>query len=478
MIDKSIRQYYSRGQLVKPGPGRPGYQGPAGGSHGSYGGSSSPSRGGGGGGGGHHRDDPVTQTARPYQAPKPAPKPAPTPYAKPDPVTEVVSGDKTFEPVEKYTPPLRNIHEDTKETLEEQRQLDIQQMIAKQQEEKYGPLADPTKFGETVEGPDLRTEKEKGEDWERAQDWDKVKDLSKKGYDFKEIQDAMEKGLLTKADPQSMKTNLLGRGLRSLRNIMPGTGLERSLLSNLTKNVFSPTEGGLFNLKGMATGALKSMALKKLGLGALNPFLGIASLFGFDPFKSLTNKFARKPAFDMEAASKLGLHANRFPTATDTMGTLTAKDAYKQPISTQIAKGGGLEKGYEMLGIHPRDDINPELKALMAKGKSYSETDIMPSDVDTSLAKFASSKTDAGGTEWTADTGMFGEDPAFSKLVDDAIMREEDKYLEKGIIPSPFLGEKLKLQMWNDYKTGAMGPAFKAHGGRIDKPLTGRRRDI
>ena len=135
----------------------------------------------------------------------------------------------------------------------------------------------------------------------------------------------MEKGLLTKADPQSMKTNLLGRGLRSLRNIMPGTGLERSLLSNLTKNVFSPTEGGLFNLKGMATGALKSMALKKLGLGALNPILGIASLFGFNPFKGLMNKFARKPV-DMSAFNKLGLHANRFPT--DMMGTpdtLTAR---------------------------------------------------------------------------------------------------------------------------------------------------------
>ena len=26
-IDKSIRQYYSRGQLVRPGPGRPGYRG-------------------------------------------------------------------------------------------------------------------------------------------------------------------------------------------------------------------------------------------------------------------------------------------------------------------------------------------------------------------------------------------------------------------------------------------------------------------
>ena len=27
MIDKNLRQYYSRGQLVNPGPGRPGYQG-------------------------------------------------------------------------------------------------------------------------------------------------------------------------------------------------------------------------------------------------------------------------------------------------------------------------------------------------------------------------------------------------------------------------------------------------------------------
>ena len=50
MIEKSIRQYYSRGQLVKPGPGRPGYQGAPGGSHGSYGGTSSPYGGGGGDG--------------------------------------------------------------------------------------------------------------------------------------------------------------------------------------------------------------------------------------------------------------------------------------------------------------------------------------------------------------------------------------------------------------------------------------------
>ena len=55
MIDKSIRQYYSRGQLVKPGPGRPGYQGwgPGAGSPGT---SSGGHQGGGGGGQSHNKD--------------------------------------------------------------------------------------------------------------------------------------------------------------------------------------------------------------------------------------------------------------------------------------------------------------------------------------------------------------------------------------------------------------------------------------
>ena len=47
---------YANGQLVKPGPGRPGYQGPAGGSHDTYGGSSSPYSSGGHRGGGSDRD--------------------------------------------------------------------------------------------------------------------------------------------------------------------------------------------------------------------------------------------------------------------------------------------------------------------------------------------------------------------------------------------------------------------------------------
>ena len=95
-------------------------------------------------------------------------------------------------------------------------------------------------------------------------------------------------------------------------------------------------------------------------------------------------RFAKKPAFDMEAASELGLHANRFPTEGGQLPTtedyakdLTAKAraAYKKPVSTQIAKGTGLEKGYEMLGLHKgeRDNIiNPSgdvnYAGLMGKG--------------------------------------------------------------------------------------------------------------
>ena len=452
MIEKNIRlePHHSRDLLVgrRSDNKRPKYQPPGRGGRGggppSQGGGapSGGSRGGGGGGGGGGRD-------RHPPAPRPAPRPvttakappsilsrpAPTTYVDPDPTGDVVPGDVTFEPVKKYTPPPRNIHEDTKETLEEQRKLDLKQMIKSQQEEKQGPLADPTKFGETVKGPDLRTEKEKGEDWEKSQDWDKVKKLSDKGYDFKEIQDAMEKGLLTKADPQSMRTNLLGRGLRSLRNIMPGTGLEKSLLSKLTKNIFSPTTGGLFDLKGMATGALKSMALKKLGLGALNPFLGIASLFGFDPFKSLTNKFARKPV-DMSAFNKLGLHANRYPTQTMDIRTAKARDAYKKPISTLIAKSKGLESGAELLGLKGKDEYS-DIEGQQAKLQGLALGQMRVLEKKQGMEEH-------GGEKFT---------PKDQRMLDK--LREMDKE------------EKV-------YRT----PILAAHGGRIDRPLMGRRRDI
>ena len=91
--------------------------------------------------GGDRRDE---QKLQQYTAP--APKPTPV-YKEPDPVTEVVPGDKAFEPVKKYSPNIGpSLHGDMKEPEET-----LQEMIARQQEEKYGPLADPTKMGETID---------------------------------------------------------------------------------------------------------------------------------------------------------------------------------------------------------------------------------------------------------------------------------------------------------------------------------------
>ena len=186
-IDKSIRQWYASGQLVKKGPvgTRPGFRGPHGSGPGapSRSAPSGPSRsapsGPPGGGGGHHAPSP-----RPAPAPAPSPHRDPTPTRAPDFVTggskpsptttpSPSKGDspgREFAIATQYTPtaavdfddynypgidtdfdkPTRNIHFDTPEILEEQKKLDIQQLIAKQQEEKFGDTADPTKFGETI----------------------------------------------------------------------------------------------------------------------------------------------------------------------------------------------------------------------------------------------------------------------------------------------------------------------------------------
>ena len=341
ILKKDLHGSLSRGPNIGPSglmslnSAGSGYGGPGPGSNGS----------GGGGGGGDNWRENLQHT---YSAPAPAPAPVTDyeaeAYGTPDTIASLTPGPSP--------------HGDGEANIQEQKKLDIKQMIAKQQEEKYGITADPTKFGErAVRDPfdipeDERTIEDKLaiENWEKAQDWDKVKDLAGRGHDFKEIQSAMDKGLLTKTDPRSMQTQgLLGRGLASLKNLIPKTGLEKSLLGKLTSSL---------NPKSMAMGALKSMALQKLGLGFLNPFLGIASLFGFNPFKGLTSKFAKKPAFDVDAASKLGLYDEGI-SPTKQYETAKARDAYEQPISTAIAKGTGLGKGYEMLGLHKgeRDNV-------------------------------------------------------------------------------------------------------------------------
>ena len=309
-----------------------------------YGGPGPGSSGGGGRGGGGQDRMPV------YSAPRPAPRPAPSPHRDPTPVAPTAVAPPSIlsrpTPSETIGPSLHGDISEQKVADELNRQKEIRNIIKQGQEEKYGDTADPTKFGETITKLDVAISKPENErtiddkleieKWESAQDYDKVKDLSKKGHSFEDIQKAMDKGLLTKADPQSMQTNLFSRGINSLRNLIPETGLERSLLGGLKKS-FAPTTGGMFDPKNMAFGALKNMALKKLGLGAAVPWLGLLSflptLFGKTGYRDM---FAKKPAFDVDAASKLGLYDKEVTTPTD---TLTAKRVGEGTTAQKIATG-------------------------------------------------------------------------------------------------------------------------------------------
>ena len=163
------------------------------------------------------------------------------------------------------------------------RQREMKELIAQQQEEKYDVPVDPTKFGETITKLDKVYSKPESE-WtiedklaieeeEKKQNWDKVKELSDRGHSSDDIQKAMDKGLLMKQSALN-RQSLIDRGLTA---IQPTTKLESKLLPTMTK------EG----LTGYAKDTLGKMAFnlgaKKLGLGSLlsfmNPALMLASFF-------------------------------------------------------------------------------------------------------------------------------------------------------------------------------------------------------
>ena len=508
---------------------------------GDFGGSSSSSSGGG--------DAREQRRVQQYKVPIPKTYTPPVrPHAidtKPDPITEFVPGDVISKPKSKPTFDYEGDAYGTPDTIADLKSKDLgtslhggptfkEAMYFKDLEKEKmdfiggqwvgGDKIAPKNHEDVMKIPEKDwtiEDKKIIEDWEGSQDWDKVKDLSKKGYDSKEIQDAMDKGLLTKADSQSMQTNLLSRGIRSIRNIIPKTGLERSLLGGLKKS-FSPTDGGMFDPKKMAFGALKNMALKKLGLGAAVPWLGLLSflpqLFGkkaFDPLESLTNKFAKKPV-DMSAFNKLGLYKG---VPTD---TLTAKRVGEGTIGSDIATGkvdlaklitgkdtgggggggGDLNKPAaavksDFLKEQPKGRINTSggitggawkkhaeftnyLKALGSSPRAKNYHQLGGLDFKTRFPAVPDLVAKGlgygyqGVTEGAKGLGKYltGDPGALSASYRRAL--EEGRLNSLGIdqygTGSPL--EKRYLEERKFYDTLA------AHGGRIDKPLTGRNRYI
>ena len=403
MIDKSLRYAYRYG-------GHPG-----GGYAGSSSSSSSSSGGGGGPPGGGDRQ-------MSYSAPSPSPHrdPTPAPTVAQTAAMEDIGSKDTIASLTSGPSP----HGDRDANIQEQKKLDIQQMIAKQQEEKYGDTADPTKFGETISKLDVAMSKDESdrtiedklaiEEYEKTIDYDKVKELADRGESFEDIQKAMDKGLLLKEDA-IRRQGLIEKGLAMIK---PETKLESNLLGSLKKT---------FDPKRLAT----NFALKKMGLGWLNPVAGLASLFfpkqTAGVKTAIKSKFGQQPK-DMSAFNQLGRYADRQPT--DITQQARVGQTYRQP-STLIAKGKGLESGAELLGLKGIEGQQAKLKGLaLAQMRTLEKKKGM---------------SDLGGPEFN---------PTDQKFLDK--LREMDK--EEKVYSKPII--------------------TVAHGGRIDKPLMGRSRDI
>jgi len=219
-----------------------------------------------------------------------------------------VPGDEMFKPVEKYAPPIRHHGIDTGEEAYEM-VGGVKVPLSMRGVKGVDPREDPERYFEkpgrdpfeVPEGERTIEEKREIEDWEGAQDWNLIKEMSDKGYNFEEIKKAVDKGLTLEAPTtDTRRQNLIDFGLRS---IIPETSLEKSLLNRMKSfvpgaktGISSLTDrmgslGQYFNPGKMLT----SFALNKMGLGFLNPLMGLASLFGFNPFKNLGTKWSGIP---------------------------------------------------------------------------------------------------------------------------------------------------------------------------------------
>ena len=220
-----------------------------------------------------------------------------------------VPGDVT--PKKTYTPPVRHHGINTGEEAYEMvggvkvplNMRGVKGVDPREDLERYfeEPGRDPFLV---PEGERTIEDKEKIENFERAQDYDLIDEMRRKGYNFEEIQSAIDKGLTVKAPTtDTSRQGLIDYGLSTLKNFIPETDLEKSLLSRLKS--FAPgAKTGISSLTDKMGGLgqyfnpgkmLTSFALNKMGLSFLNPILGIASLFGFNPFKNLGTGYSGIP---------------------------------------------------------------------------------------------------------------------------------------------------------------------------------------
>ena len=164
-----------------------------------------------------------------------------------------------------------------------------------------------------------------------------------------------------------------------------------------------------------------------MGLSWLNPVAGLASLFFPKQTAAVKSRFSRNKPTDMSAFNQLGRYADRQPT--DITQQARVGQTYRQP-STLIAKGKGLESGAELLGLKG-------IEGQQAKN-------LGPALIQMRNFERKSKAPEIYGT----------------------LTPEEEKMYEKS------------LERDREEKIYRMPVVTVAKGGRIDKTLTGRSRDI
>ena len=308
----------------------------------------------------------------------------------------------------------------------DQNKVDLTKMIRDQSLEKMDYIPDDltqlnlNRFGETISPLDKVLSKDEKdytiEDKRIIEEYEKTIDYDK----VKKLSDRGESFQdIQKAIDKGllMKQDAMRRqGLidRGLASLKPTTKLESNLMDTLKKT---------FDPKKIAT----NFALRKMGLSWLNPVAGLASLFFPKQTAAVKSKFLRKPK-DMSAFNQLGRYADRQSTSTNQF----AKRVGQETIGSDIALGkkGVFESGQELLGLKG-------IEGQQAK------------NLGPALIQMRNFERKSKAPE------IYG-----------ALTPEEEKMYEKS------------LERDREEKIYRMPVVTVAKGGRIDKTLTGRSRDI
>ena len=219
---------------------------------------------------------------------------------------------------------------------------------------------------------------------------------------------------------------------------------------------------------------VQNAILSKLGLSFLNPFIGLASLFGYTPFGLAPGLKPGQTQAQYEAAREISSLENRRNNLLDrraagknysatNLGKVTAELAKKKGLDIDNPNDmKNIDKSIEQLNIEK--SFIPETPTTIIPHLEGDKTISTPLDLDYENLKTAAQRELSKGPVTTAPAspGQMAKEAAKS--------RQAALEATRGGV-----GRNGGGGYGGDPGGGAAGSPF-AHGGRIGKPLPGRNR--